>query len=130
MLPVLGEWQIGKTGVLTRNGPGCLTVPGQIYDREGFAHTLPVMVFQALKPIARGSNQRRACRDEMNRNALHHIFEATLLGYRIGYVLIIQNFRQYLFCWQIPRKTEMRPLVEHGHLLNTRPPRCIHALAH
>jgi hypothetical protein len=33
------------------------------------------MVFQALKATARGSNQRRACRDDTNRDALHHILK-------------------------------------------------------
>jgi len=39
ILPALGEWEIREAGVLTRYGPGCFTVPGQVYDREGFAHT-------------------------------------------------------------------------------------------
>jgi hypothetical protein len=39
---------------------------------------LSVPVFQAAKPIARGFDQRLACRDDMNWNAPHHIFEATL----------------------------------------------------
>src|SRR5215470_12612911 len=79
-LTCLGQWQIGQARVLAGEGPGRLTVPGEIEDGKSFAHDLALLreklacrqdyTTAARQPLGEA---RHACLSKRDRNNFSRI---------------------------------------------------------